>query len=191
MAQITVVKTGTLELRIPDLPLFIPAEAKAVVDSLTRDALQAALSYVAGQVAERAPRNFGALAQSFQASPAGTTGGIEILGVSPQSQLVGRVFSSLPYAIVMEEGRRPGFPVSRAGIASIALWVRRKLGLSGGEAKSATYAIATVIRQRGLPARHFAREGFKAAAPQVERIFQELAGGLAEGLAGGRRGGAA
>lgn len=187
---VTSVKTGTIELTIPPMPLLVPAEAMAVVAAIERDYMELALQYLAGQVAEKAPKNFGLLGQSFTANPASSTGGIEILtGGSVSESLVGRVFSSLPYAIVMEEGRRPGQPISRAGVASIGLWVRRKLQLSGKEAQRVMYAVVWKIRKRGIEAKHFVRAAATASEPKIEGMFREMAAGIAEGLVGkGKRG---
>lgn len=182
MAQVVKVNTGSFRMSLPATPLFIPEQARQVVAELTRDHLELALLEVAGQVSERAPRNFGHLAQSFMAYPAGQTGGIEVLGADPTTGIRGRVFSSLPYAIVMEEGRAPGKPISRVGQAAIFLWVRRKLGLSGKEARAAGFAITMAIRRRGIAGKHYARAGFKAAEPRVVAIFQALNAALAKGL---------
>lgn len=183
-SKVVAVKSGVFQLTLPASPLFIPDAALPIVNAIARDYLELALQYVAGAIAERAPRNMGHLAQSFLANPAGTTGGIELLGADVRSHLSGRVFSSLPYAIVMDQGRAPNKPISRAGVAAIGLWVRRKLQLSGREAQSAMYAIAWSIRVHGLAGTQYAQKGFVAAAPEVEEIFRRMNAGIAEGLAG-------
>lgn len=179
-----VVNTRTLTLTIPSMPLVVPEEARAVVDTLTRETLDLAMGVLAGHVADKAPKNFGHLAQSFQSPGVTASGGQEVLGATVFSGLTGRVFSSLPYATVMEDGRRPGFPISRTGMAALALWVRRKLGLHGREARSATWAIAWTIRKRGLAPRRFAAAGFDAAQPEIATLFTALVDGIADGLAG-------
>lgn len=160
-----------------------------VIVGLMRDYMELAATYTAGMAAEKAPKNFGHLAQSLQASPAGTEGGIELLGgtmVDPLGatpvDITGRVFSSLPYAYVMDQGRRPGGPISRAGVASIGLWVRRKLGLTGKEAQSAMYAIAWSIRQKGIAPTFFMKRAAEAAQPKVNQIFEMLNAAMAEAL---------
>lgn len=180
--RIVKVRTGTFSLTVPGTPLFIPERARAVVNAIAHDYLDLALLEIAGQVSAKAPRNFGHLAQSFLTHPAGQTGGIEILGGDTAARLSGRVFSSLPQAIVMEEGRRAGAPISRAGQAAILLWVRRKFGLSGKEALSVGYAVMRKIRTQGIEGRHYARAGFQAAKPRVETIFIQLTAAIAEGL---------
>lgn len=179
--------SGTFEVRWPEIPLFVPAQAKQVIATIQRETMLAALSELAGRVSEEAPKNFGLLAQSFASMPATATGGIELLSASrTTTMLEGRVFSSLPYAVVMEEGRRPNRPIGRAGIAGIGLWVRRKLGLSGAEAQSATWAIATTISRKGLPGRFYAKAAFSKAQGRLQSIFRETAKGIADGLTTGR-----
>lgn len=178
---------GTFEFRWPDIPLFTPDQAKAEIAAIQRETMVGALQEVAGFVAEEAPKNFGHLAQSFGSMPATATGGIEILeGSRTTTMLEGRVFSSLPYAVVMEEGRRKNRPIGRAGIAGIGLWVRRKLGLSGKEADSATWAIATSIQQKGIPGKFYAKAAFTKAQSRLQTIFSETAKGIADALTKGR-----
>lgn len=175
--------SGTFEFRWPDIPLLVPDQAKAVIADVQRETMMAALSELAGRVSEEAPKNFGHLAQSFAAMPATATGGIELLDGSRTTTMIeGRVFSSLPYAVVMEEGRQPNRPIGRAGIAGLGLWVRRKLGLSGKEADAATWAIATSIVRKGITGKHFARTAFTKAQGRLQAIFAAAAKGIADGL---------
>lgn len=179
--------SGTFEFRWPDIPLFHAEQAKAEIADVQRETMTAALGVLAGFVSEEAPKNFGHLAQSFSSMPATATGGIEILdGSRTTTMLEGRVFSSLPYAVVMEEGRRPNTPIGRAGIAGIGLWVKRKLGLSGKEADSATWAIATTISRRGMPGKFYAKAAFTKAQSQLTVLFREMAKSIADGLTKGR-----
>lgn len=162
---------------IPNVPLFYPETAKQELGRITLDTLRLALQQIAGHVSDAfgASSDSGNLAQSFGANPATPTGGIEILGTDLLGGVSGRVFSSLPYAIVVEDGRRPGSPISKAGIDAIGLWAERKLGLSADEAKSAKFAIANHIVSQGLEGKHHAQTGFNAAKPGIEMIFADLA----------------
>lgn len=179
--------SGTFEYRWPDIPLFVPDQAKQVVADVQRETMQAALLELAGAVSEEAPKNFGHLAQSFSSMPATATGGIELIeGSRTTTMLEGRVFSSLPYAVVMEEGRQPNRPIGRAGIAGIGLWVRRKLGLSGKDAQSATWAIATSIARKGIPGKFYAKAAFTKSQARIQSIFAAAAKGIADGLTKGR-----
>jgi len=160
---------------VPNVPLFYPAAAKAEIASLVLDNLRLALIGLAGHVSDAAPVDSGTLAQSFGADPATATGGIDILGTDVVAGVSGRVFSSLPHAIVMEDGRRPGAPINRAGIDAIGLWAQRKLGLSSDEADSAKWAIASSIVGHGIEGKKFAEQGFNAAKPGIESQFASLA----------------
>lgn len=160
---------------VPQVPLFYPDAARQSIAKLVLDNLRLALTHVAGHVSDAAPVDSGNLAQSFGADPATATGGIEVLGTDVVAGVSGRVFSSLPYAIVMEDGRRPGAPINRAGIDAIGLWAQRKLGLSADEAASAKWAIAANIVAHGIDGKQFARLGFESARPGVESMFADLA----------------
>lgn len=175
-------ETG-IEVRIPALPIWIPDQARKLINDLTVDTLRLALQTVAGYVSEGAPVDSGQLAQSFGADPATATGGIELIG-QDLTEVQGRVFSSLPYAIVMEEGRRAGQPISRAGIDAIGLWAQRKLGLSSQEADNAKWAIATHIVAQGIEGKHYFEEGVQRAKPTVEQLFSALAQTIGQRLTG-------
>lgn len=177
---------------VPAVPLFYPDQARRELNDLALDNLRLALQSIAGHVSDAAAEysDTGNLAQSFGADPATPTGGIEMIGVDLLTGVSGRVFSSLPYAIVVDEGRRAGAPISRAGIDAIGLWAQRKLGLSAKEADSAKFAIANVIMTQGLEGRHFAERGFNAAKPGVEAMFANLGNLIGVALTG-QEGGAA
>lgn len=175
------------QTKMPATPLLQGNDAaRRVINQIARDYVQMAVFYLAGAVAEEAPRNFGNLAQSFQASPAGPGGGVEVLGsmLNDGAELYGRTFSTLPQAVVMEHGRRAGAPISRTGIAALNLWVRRKLGLSGREAISATFLIARSIVRRGLKPRNYAQKAADRAKPRIATMFEEMGKAIAAGLAG-------
>lgn len=171
-----------ITVRLPDIPLWVPDEAKAEIAGLTTDTMRLALQYAAGAISGEAPVDSGQLAQSFTADPATSTGGIELTGVDMVSGVEGRVFSSLPYAIVMDQGRRAGQPISRAGIDAIGLWAQRKLGMSSQEADSAKWAIANVIVARGIEGSQFFQAGADKARPTIEQMFRALADSVAQAL---------
>lgn len=176
---------------VPQVPLFYPATAKAELGKIVLDNLRLALMEVAGRISDQAGTfsDSGNLAQSFGADPATATGGLEILGTDVTAGVHGRVFSSLPYAVVMEDGRRVGAPISRAGIDAIGLWAQRKLGLSADEADSAKWAIANVIMAQGIEGKQYAEQGFNAAKPTVEAMFQDLAQIINQALTNPPKGG--
>jgi hypothetical protein len=175
-----------IEVHVPAIPLHVPEQARQLLNSLMVNTLRLALQDAAGKISGEAPVDTGGLAQSFGADPATDTGGIELLGIDVDD-ITGRVFSSLPYAIVMDQGRRPGQPISRAGIDAIGLWARRKLGLSPEQAESAKWAIASAIIERGIPATRFFAKGTTKAIPTIEGLFKALGDAIGQQLTGGGR----
>lgn len=174
-----------IEVILPQIPLWVPGEATKTLNALVRNTVRLALHEVAGRVSDKAGEfaDTGNLAQSFGADPATSTGGMEILGISSAGEgVLGRVFSSLPYAIVMEKGRRPGQPISRAGIDAIGLWAQRKLGMSADAAQHAKWAIAMKIIAQGIEGKYYFEEGVALAAPRVQQMFQILGGQLGAAL---------
>lgn len=172
-----------ITVTLPQIPLLVPAEARRAVNELALDTLRLALQVVAGHVSDEAPTDTGALGQSFGSDPATTTGGIELVGTNLETDVQGRVFSSLPYAIVMAEGRRKGAPISRVGIDSIGLWAQRKLGMSADQAQSAKWAIAQAIIARGIQGSDYFGKGIKAAQPTIDQLFAALGQAVAQQLA--------
>lgn len=181
----------SIALNIPEIPLWVEAKQRDVINRLTVGTIRLALAELAGHVSDRAAdySDTGHLAQSFSADPATQEGGIELLGVDVSTGLEGRVFSALPYAVVVDQGRRPGAPISIDGIDAIGLWAQRKLGLSAEEAEHAKYAIANQIVAQGLEGRFFVEAGFDAARPRIEVMFSVLANELAAAMVGGPGGG--
>lgn len=173
---------------IPQVPLYYPAQARDTLAGIVLDTLRLALLDLAGHVSDKAPVDSGLMAQSFGADPATETGGIQVLGTDLLAGISGRIFSSLPYSIVMEEGRRPGAPISRAGIDAIGLWAQRKLGLTAEEASEAKWAIANTIVAQGIEGKKFAEAGFLAAQPGIEAMFADLAGTIGQALTTGTEG---
>ena len=89
--------------------------------------------------------------------------------LSPWPNLVGRVFSPLPYHVVVEKGRgkKKGPPPADA----IRQWAFRKLGLSGDELDKAVDAIRWHIHHHGIEGTHMFEEGLKASEPHIKSLF--------------------
>lgn len=174
---------------LPDIPLWVPDESRRKINDLTLSTMRLALQDVAGYISDAVGNSSdtGALAQSFGSTPATKDGGQEIIGRDVQAGITGRVFSTLPYAVVIDQGRRPGAPISRAGIDAIGLWAQRKLGMSADEAAGAKWAIATSIIAQGYAGTGYFEEGTNKARPRVEFMFNSLAQHVAEALV--RKGG--
>lgn len=162
-----------IQVTLPNIPLWLPDQARRLLMTLTQNTIHLALQTAAGALSSEAPRDTGILAQSFGADPATATGGIEMMGVTP-TELGGRVFSSLPYAIVMDQGRRPGQPISREGIDAIGLWAQRKLGLSSDEASTAKWAIAQGIIAQGIEGHYYVEAAIGSVRPTIEGMFTAL-----------------
>lgn len=161
---------------LPNIPLWVPAAATALLNDLVLSTTRLALQDAAGHISDEAAAfaDTGNLAQSFGSDPATSTGGIEILGTT-QGSVTGRVFSSLPYAVVMNDGRRPGAPISREGIDAIGLWAQRKLGLSAEAADGAKFAIAAHLVAQGFPGYNYFEDGINKVRPRIDFMFSKLA----------------
>lgn len=72
------------------------------------------------------------------------------------------VVNDLPYARLIEFGRRPG-PVSAEGIRRLTIWVERKGMASGKEARSVAFAVATKIKREGFKPRYVVTKALKSA----------------------------
>lgn len=183
MAGTVVRKIGTtVEIRYPDVPLFDKTRARQVLTSKARLFFELALQEIAGFVSDEAPIGVsGNLAQSFAGDLGGSSGGIEIRGSSLED-LEGRVFSSLPYAIVIDQGRAPGARMPPAD--ALVPWVKRILNAGGTdeEVRSVAFVVARAIGRKGIKATHFVDAGLLKAMPRVRGIFQILGDALATGL---------
>jgi len=183
-------KIGTqIEIRHHDVPLFDRAKADAVMVEQARILFDLALQEIAGHISDEAPVGVsGHLAQSWGATPATADGGIEVTG-STLGSLEGRVFSNLPYAIVIDQGRAPGRAMPP--IDAIMLWAERVLGIRDSddfELEDAAWAIAMSIARKGIQARRFVERGLAAAMPRVDGIFEVLADVIAVALVDPNRG---
>jgi len=171
-----------IQIILPAIPLWVPDVARQQLGNLVLMSMHLALQEAAGRISDAAPVSEGILAQSFGADPATTTGGMEIFGQTPAGDINGRVFSALPYAIVMDQGRRIGAPISRAGIDAIGLWAQRKLGLTATQAEHAKWAIAQSIIKHGFPGTGYFGQGVKAAEPGIQRLFAILGDQITKAL---------
>lgn len=172
--------SGTFEVKFPEIGLFVaPEKLRAVLRSIEADHVDLAMQAVRGHVAERTPIDQGTAARGWQTERLGAVSG-DIVG--------GRVINTIPHAIVLDQGRRPGFGVSLAGQVAIGRWVNRVLGLSGRDAERATMAIVYKIRKRGMPARRFVASGLEASRGELSAIEAALARVYADAV--GKPGGA-
>jgi len=79
------------------------------------------------------------------------------------TKLTAEVGSALPYAKVVELGKKPGwFPP----VKELKAWARRKLG-----DEHLSYVIGRAIKRRGFRAQPYLASAAEAVAPRVEMIF--------------------
>lgn len=176
-----------IRAQFPSVQLFTQPEGAIaeLVDGIMQNAAHVGLLAVADAIAIVAPHDQGGIANSFRTDPASSVGGLELTGASFLDEgIVGRVFSSLPQAVVLEDGRQPGTYVNAEGIAALTAWAGRKLGVSGKDATSAAFAIATLIHKRGLPGRHYLAQAAPLAQAQVALIFENAGEAIAAALSG-------
>jgi len=116
-------------------------------------------------------------------TPVGATGAArgsvtkEIFGQPLSDNYMGVVLSSIIYGQPLEISRDPGW---MPPVDAIELWVRRVMGISGQEARSVAWAVATNIKKFGTyrnkspkGARMFAK-GFARGKPVVDELWREL-----------------
>ena len=96
--------------------------------------------------------------------------GITDLGVyknsfhAEQTDFGAVVYNDAPHSGIVEEGARPHY-LPKEGIEALFRWCKRKLGLDDKEARSAAWAIAHNIAEKGLKGRWVMRDS------QDEAIF--------------------
>jgi hypothetical protein len=173
---------SSVEVRYTDSALWSTEGARQVLTDKARLFFHLALQTIAGHVSDEAPVGVsGNLAQSFAGTPGAAMGGTEITGSSIET-LQGRVFSSLPYAIVMDQGRTPGARMPPPAV--LETWVRRVLAVGGTdkEVRSVAFLVARSIGKKGIKATHFVDHGLEKARPTLDGIWKAFADAIAEGL---------
>lgn len=132
-------------------------------ENALREGLQVTTNKAVGlyenAVAGFTPVNSGALRGSITTAVTGT----------PVS-LHGEVVTDIIYGWPVEEGRRPG---RMPPVDAIQLWVTRKLGIGGLEARRVAYVIARAIGRRGTKGAFMFKKGFEQMTPIVKRMFDD------------------
>lgn len=94
-------------------------------------------------------------------------------------ELTGVVNSPMPYAPVVELGRRPGkFPP----LGPIQLWVRRKLNVPESRVRGVAFLIARKIAAQGFPGRFMFRDAMANRRVAYEQYWEQMKQRLAERL---------
>lgn len=126
--------------------------------------MTAALAIIRAAVVPKTPNAFGFLRNSIQGS---------VIELRTEGAIIGRLQSSLQYALYVETGTRPrreiGAKAPPAG--PITLWARRKLQLSGDELERAVFLIQRKIYNRGTKGARMFELGWQESEPRVERLF--------------------
>ena len=79
------------------------------------------------------------------------------------------IYNDVPYAPIIEYGRRPGKGVSQQGQIAIARWAQRKLKVPENKARGVAYCIARIHKRLGLKGRRVLRD----AIPQIKTALLE------------------
>jgi hypothetical protein len=94
----------------------------------------------------------------------------------------GVVGSPLPYAAVVELGRRAGAKQPPPG--ALDLWVKRILGVQDTEVRRVAFLVSRAIARRGIPGRFMFRDALASFRPQLSQIFEEVGAAIARRLGG-------
>lgn len=143
-------------------------------DQVSSDLLKAAMRSAVGMVQRGAKQN----------APVGVSGELRskistsVKQIAPQN-IEGIVRAGAPYSLPVEVGQRPHFPPLRP----IALWVERKLGVSGWDGIRVTITIARKIAARGVRPKPFMLKAFVDKRAAINARFQEAINRIMERMA--------
>lgn len=151
-----------LKIDLSDLANFAAKmpEVNQAIENEQRAAMYASLSVLEQAVTVRTPVNAGTARQGWTTQVTGTP-----------ARLLGELFNPVAYALPVETGRRPG---KQPPIETIQLWVTRKLGLTGKDARSAAFLIARAIGRRGTKGAYMLRDGWAQAEPLIIRLHEAI-----------------
>lgn len=137
------------------------------------DAVPGIVADESGKTTRQAVDVFEQLVVGF--TPVGATSALQsgtstnVYGVG--ANVYGEVTNPVRYGLPVEYGRKPG---KRPPRDAIELWVVRKLGLRGAEARSAAFLIARAIGRRGTKGAFMFQKGFDQGKPIVLRLYDDL-----------------
>lgn len=112
-------------------------------------------------------------------TPAGVSGEGGLRGsiagevVTMGQEVRGTVGTPLEYGKVIEYGRRPG--KAMPPVAPIALWARRKLGVSEEESRGVGFVIARKIAVEGFEGAHMFEKAWKEVEPWAQKQLMGIA----------------
>lgn len=92
--------------------------------------------------------------------------------------VIGLVGTSAIHALPVELGTKPHFPP----IAPLELWVQKKLGIEGPEAKGVAFAIAKTIAKRGTKGVKMFEKAFNSTEGSMQQILTDAVRRIADRL---------
>lgn len=151
-----------IKVDLSDLKAFIDKipELDKAIETEQNYAMYAGLAVLEQAVVPRTPVNFGLARQGWSQQVTGTS-----------ASLQGEFFNPVPYALPLETGRKPG---KQPPTEAIQLWVTRKLGLEGDEARSVAFLIARAIGRRGTQGAYMLQDGWAQAEPIIIRLHEAI-----------------
>jgi len=152
-----------IELNVPPIPLLDGRAAAVVADEL-QAATEYAVNLAVGTILPLTPIDRGMLRGGMQT---------EVFG--ERTEIMGRVFNPLEYALPVETGAQAHFPPPDA----LEGWGRRKLGQEG-----LGYVLARAISKRGTKGAFMLKRGLEACRGRIVQRFEEALQRLKDRLAG-------
>ena len=134
--------------------------AKPKLEKRIKAAMLGSLNLIQEWITSETPVNYGTLRGSF---------GIDLRGTG--TNLQGETVTGLLYGLPVETGRKAG---RMPPVSAIALWAKRKLGLSGDELTAASWGIARAIARRGTKGAHMVEQAYQRAVQgkEIDAIFE-------------------
>lgn len=132
--------------------------ARVVLAKHMRPYLQLSVELVARTAADKAPKNFSILANSFIANIV-------------LKDLTAATGTPHLYGLVQEEGRRAKHP-GRRGIEALTLWAKRKFSVDDKRARQIAFAVAWNLARNPMPGKHYLRDTINEQKPRVQQFLE-------------------
>jgi hypothetical protein len=160
-------------LVVPQIPILDATQSQAILRREVGTAMTGVVDDIATEARARTPVGVSGILRA-------SIGTRVSIGRDASTLVLGEVFTGAqaPYAIFVEEGRRPGsFPPR----APLELWAQRVLG-----DRSLWYVIARAIARRGIRPRRMFAQAFERVRPTIEPRITAAVERAARLLQGGR-----
>lgn len=129
------------QIALSELPSRLSRRMRELMQVQVRRGLRRAAERARKLLIERSPVGLGQYRQAWSAPRA-----------LPNGEVGFEVRNDAPHAWMVEHGSAPHMPP----VEPIALWAKRKFGLTEKEALSVAWAVAKTIEKRGTPPHHVA-----------------------------------